>query len=94
MADRPPHLPPGTPIGDHYSVEGLVRLAEGRMFYLANDVRPDLPKRKCWSCGNGDTPRSATACASCGTVFKDKRFLVSARWDQPLFEAYERYQEE
>jgi len=91
MADRPPHLPPGTPIGDHYSVEGLVRLAEGRMFYLANDVRPDLPNRKCWSCAFTQSARSATACAQCGTAFKDKRFLVSARWDHPLFEAYERY---
>ena len=91
MAERPPHLPPGTPIGDHYSVEGLVRLAEGRMFYLANDVRPDLPLRKCWSCDAEDSPRSATSCIQCGDPFKAKRFLVSARWDQPFFEAYERF---
>jgi PPM family protein phosphatase len=39
--NRPPHFPPGTPIGDRYTIEGLVRLAEGRMFYLANDVRAD-----------------------------------------------------
>lgn len=38
---RPQPFPPGTPIGDRYTVEGLVRLAEGRMFYLANDVRRD-----------------------------------------------------
>lgn len=38
---RPPHFPPGLPVGEHYTIEGLVRLAEGRMFYLANDVRPD-----------------------------------------------------
>lgn len=38
MADsRPPHLAPGTIVGDKYTVEGLVRLAEERMFYLAND---------------------------------------------------------
>ncbi|MFT7518973.1 MAG: serine/threonine protein kinase, partial [Kiritimatiellia bacterium] len=46
MADtRPPHFPPGHPVGDRYTVEGLVRLAEGRMFYLANDVRHDLPEQ-------------------------------------------------
>lgn len=40
---RPQHFPPGTPIGERYTIEGLVRLAEGRMFYLANDMRPDSP---------------------------------------------------
>jgi protein phosphatase len=38
---RPQHFPPGLPLGSTYTIEGLVRLAEGRMFYLANDVRPD-----------------------------------------------------
>jgi hypothetical protein len=36
---RPSHFPPGTPLGRHFLVEGLVRLAEGRMFYLVNDDR-------------------------------------------------------
>jgi len=40
-SSRPQHFPPGTLIGDRYTVEGLVRLAEGRMFYLGNDLRPD-----------------------------------------------------
>jgi protein phosphatase len=69
----------------------LVRLAEGRMFYLANDVRPDRPTRYCWSCGHRDTPRSEPACASCGATFKDRRFLVSARWTSERFEAYQAF---
>lgn len=88
MGDRPSHLPPGTPLGDHYTVEGLVRLSEGRMFYLANDVRPDLPLRRCWSCGHPDTPRTELVCASCKAPLKDRRFLVSARWTHHRFDAY------
>jgi len=91
MADRPAHLPPGTPLGAHYTVEGLVRLAEGRMFYLANDVRPDLPSRRCWDCGFPDNPRAASACESCGQPLRDRRFLVSARWNEDRFDAYQRY---
>lgn len=91
MADRPAHLPPGTPLGAHYTVEGLVRLAERRMFYLANDVRPDLPNRRCWACGHEKSPRTATACVSCNEPFRDQRFLISARWEKPHFEAYERF---
>jgi len=59
------------------------------MFYLANDVRPDLPQRKCWTCGAGDSPRSATNCVQCGNTFQAKRFLVSARWETEFFDAYE-----
>ncbi len=65
-----------------------MRLSEGRMFYLANDVRPDLPTRRCWTCGHDETPRSETACASCGAPLKDRRFLVSARWSRERFDAY------
>jgi len=61
------------------------------MFYLANDVRPDLLSRRCWSCGHDDTPRSEEACASCAEPFRDRRFLVSARWSRELFEPYLAY---
>jgi PPM family protein phosphatase len=88
MGDRPSHLPSGTPLGDHYAVEGLVRLSEGRMFYLATDVRPELPLRKCWACGHAETPRKASNCASCDTAFRDRRFLVSARWVSSRYDAY------
>ena len=61
------------------------------MFYLANDVRPDLPTRKCWDCGFPDNPRSETSCGSCGKALRDRRFLVSTRWVQEHFEAYTKF---
>lgn len=91
MSDRPPHLPPGTAVGAHYTIEGLVRLAEGRMFYLANDNRPDLALRRCWACGHNDTPRTAPACTNCEAPLVDRRFLISARWETDRYEAYERF---
>lgn len=65
-----------------------MRLAEGRMFYLANDNRPDQPSRRCWSCGHTDSPRTATACVKCNMPFEDQRFLISARWNPELYDAY------
>lgn len=88
---RPTHFPPGTPLGKYYTVEGLVRLAEGRMFYLANDLRPDVPTRRCWECGHMDTPQADSGCASCNKPFENRRFLVSARWYQSGFIAYEAF---
>ena len=43
--ERPTHFPPGTPIGDRYVVEGLVRLSERRMFYLVTATLDDQPQR-------------------------------------------------
>jgi len=89
--DRPEHLPPGAYLGDHFKVEGLVRLAEGRMFYLMNDAREDRSTRKCWECGHPDNPRSRNECANCGAPCRDRRFLVSSRWVPDRFEAYEAF---
>jgi len=61
------------------------------MFYLANDVRPDLPTRKCWDCGFPDNPRKQSSCGSCGKALRDRRFLVSTRWSRDLFDAYQRF---
>ena len=61
------------------------------MFYLANDVRPDRPTRKCWECGHEDTARSESMCGSCGSPFRDRRFLVSSRWKSAHFDAYESF---
>jgi protein phosphatase len=91
MSDRPPHLPPGTPVGDYYSIEGLVRLSEGRMFYLANDVRPDVANRKCWQCGHEGNRRSSQECERCRTELRDRRFLISARWDTDLYDVFEAF---
>lgn len=91
---RPHPFPPGTLLSEHYTVEGLVRLAEGRMFYLANDDRPDRARRFCWDCGNDDTPRSAERCVSCGANLETRTFLVSVRWDRDGFQAYADYFEQ
>src|SRR5262245_8955183 len=88
MADRPPHLPPGTPLSDHYSVEGLVRLWRGRVFDLAKDPRPARPTLRCWTGGHEHTPRGETACRNCGAPLGDRRFLISARWIPSRFAAY------
>jgi protein phosphatase len=61
------------------------------MFYLANDARPDQPTRRCWNCGHEDSPRTASACLACNTPFRDRRFLISSRWDTDYFDAYEKY---
>ncbi len=91
-SNRPAPFPPGTPLSEHYTVEGLVRLAEGRMFYLANDDRPDRPRRFCWECGSDDTARSDKACVSCGASFEPpRRFLVSVRWDPEGYEPFSRF---
>lgn len=91
MTERPAHFPPGTYIGDHYAVEGLVRLSEGRMFYLVNDDRPDRPTRKCWNCGFDGAARAARLCPQCGTALSTRRFLMSARWEPEGFEPFQAF---
>jgi len=88
---RPSPFPPGTHLSEHYTIEGLVRLSEGRMFYLANDDRPDRPRRFCWECGSDETPRARTSCVSCGADLNPRRFLVSVRWESPRFEPFMQY---
>lgn len=68
-----------------------MRLAEGRMYYLANDDRPDRPRRFCWECGSDETPRNRATCISCGASLAPRRFLVSVRWDRDGFEPYARF---
>ncbi len=85
---RPPSLPPGSVLSDYYRVEGLWRLAEGRMFYLVTDERPDRPTRRCWECGDEGNVVTSSACASCGAPLMTRRFLVSVRWQASSFEPY------
>jgi PPM family protein phosphatase len=85
---RPASFPPGANLSDYYKVEGLVRLAEGRMFYLVNDHRPDRKTRRCWECGAEESPADADACVSCGSPLQVRRFLLSSRWDRNGFEPY------
>ena len=86
MADRPAHLPPGSLLGEHYVVQGLVRLAEGSMFYLASDARPDRATRKCWECGS-ENDRAVRECVSCNAPMTDRRFLLATRWNEERFDA-------
>jgi protein phosphatase len=58
------------------------------MFYLANDNRPDRPRRFCWECGSDETPRARTGCVSCGADLSPRRFLVSVRWEPARFEPF------
>ena len=79
-------------LSKHYRVEALVRLSEGRMFYLATDEREDQPTRKCWECGHEDSPRGDARCAGCGHAFEPRtQFLMSVRWDSANFPTYEKF---
>jgi protein phosphatase len=86
--NRPVHFAPGAHVGDRYTVEGLVRLSEGRMFYLVNDDRPDTPTRRCWTCGHDGNPRAARACTACGDALRTRRLLMSSRWAPERFDAW------
>lgn len=85
---RPPSFPSGMNLSDYYRVEALIRLAEGRMFYLVNDNRPDRKTRRCWECGNEENKSTAANCGDCGASLATRRFLLSSRWDRPGFEPY------
>ena len=88
---RPPSFPPGMNLSDYYRVEGLIRLAEGRMFYLVDDHRPDRPTRRCWECGNEENANSQERCAECGASLATRQFLLSSRWERSGFEPYLAY---
>jgi len=78
---RPARISESTYLSKYYTVEGLIRLAESRMFYIVNDSRPDRPKKYCWACGSEDSSTYDTHCASCNEELKLHKFLVSARWE-------------
>lgn len=85
---RPPSFPPGMNLSDYYKVEALIRLCEGRMFYLVTDARPERKTRRCWECGNESNPSTASTCTDCGASLATRRFLVSSRWERATFEPY------
>lgn len=74
---RPPSLSAGQNLSDYYKVEGLLRVAEGRMFYLVNDNRRDRPSRRCWECGDENNLIDAATCSACGASLAVRRFLVA-----------------
>ena len=61
------------------------------MFYLVNDVRPDVATRKCWQCGDETSPQDSEKCVCCGMPLRERRFLVSSRWRRAGFEAFEAF---
>ena len=74
---RPPSLSAGQNLSDYYKVEGLLRVAEGRMFYLVNDNRRDRPSRRCWECGDENNLIDAPTCSACSASLAVRRFLVA-----------------
>lgn len=85
---RPSSFQSGKTLSDYYKVECLVRVAEGRMYYLVNDDRRDRPTRRCWECGEESNLQAATQCSSCGFPLATRRFLVSSRWERSSFEPF------
>lgn len=78
---RPRPFAPGMRIGLHLTVEGLLTTAPGRTIYLAHNRNPRWYTHICWNCGNKHNPRSAEACAYCQRPLRERRFLLSCRWD-------------
>lgn len=72
---------PGTPLGQHLRIERLVRVVEGRHFYLANNVDPLWRHKKCWKCGNRYNPGRAQSCTYCNAPLLERRFLATVRHD-------------
>ncbi len=84
---RPAPFPPGTKLGEHFIVDSLRRLCEGRMIYVVNDNRADLPTKKCWECLNNDSHKNAPNCVGCNKPLpSNQQFILSVRWDSDNFE--------
>ncbi len=90
-AGHPPPFPAGMPMGQHLSVERLIRITEDRMIYLVNNLSRKWHRKKCWACGNKYSPDKARCCSYCGHKLEDLRFLMSARWNRELYPGFERF---
>jgi serine/threonine protein phosphatase PrpC len=90
-AEYPPPTRIGTPIGEHLRVESLVRVCEGRMLYLVNNLGPKWSRRKCWSCGNKYSPSLSKCCSFCLTPLRDLRLLMTERWSETDDEGFEAF---
>ena len=89
--DHPEPFAAGDPMGQHLTVERLVRVTEGRQHYLVNNVSRKWPRRKCWACGYKYSPEMSRSCAYCATPLEDLRFLMTRRWSPTSFKAYEEF---
>ena len=47
----PKAFPRGAAMGQHLSVERLVRVTEDRLVYLVNNLSRKWSRRMCWACG-------------------------------------------
>jgi protein phosphatase len=90
-SNRPERLPKGHHLSIHYKIEGLIRLAEGRMFYLASNDRPENPHIYCWSCGCEKNPAGSDHCSECGEPLHPRKFLISTRWHKHGFDGTEAF---
>ncbi|MBW1878229.1 MAG: protein phosphatase 2C domain-containing protein [Deltaproteobacteria bacterium] len=87
----PRPFPSGMAMGQHLSVERLIRVAENRLIYLVNNLSRKWKRRKCWACGNKYSPDTARCCTFCGHQLGDLRFLMTARWQKELYPGFEAF---
>ena len=78
---RPTRISESSYLSKYYTVEGLIRLAESRMYYIVNDSRPDRAHKFCWNCGSDESSTYDTVCVSCNAEMGLNKFLVSTRWE-------------
>ena len=78
---RPARISESSYLSKYYTVEGLIRLAESRMYYIVNDSRPDRANKFCWNCGYDESSTYDTTCVSCHEEMGLNKFLVSTRWE-------------
>jgi serine/threonine protein phosphatase PrpC len=79
---------PGESIAEKYVVEGLVRLGEGRAYYIVTDDHPT--GHECHSCGDR-RPAEERVCEACGGRFFGGRYLMSKRWSGEHYDSYEQF---
>lgn len=89
-AEHPPPYAANTPVGEHLRVESLLRVTDGRLYHLVNNLGSKWAWRKCWACGNRYSPTTAQSCTYCMTPLRDLQFLMSVRWDAAWYKPFER----
>jgi serine/threonine-protein phosphatase Stp1 len=87
--EHPTPFPRGEAMGQHLTVQRLVRVTRDRQYYLVDNKSPKWPRRKCWACGYKYTPEMAKTCAYCATPLEDLQFLMSQRSKAPGFQPFE-----
>lgn len=86
---HPPTFAAGSPMGQHLTVERLIRITEDRMIYMVNNLSRKWHRKKCWACGNKYSPDKARCCSYCGHALDDLRFLMTTRFNPELYPGFE-----